>query len=108
MVGKSVKNSLPSTYTFLNDGKYLLSMFIVYIQLNGSCFHGRTISRPSLDTGWLEKCYTVARPIKNDAKIYITYKRWIEEADSSWHALTGMTRQKRKMHFSVYVVCTET
>ena len=30
MVGKSVKNSLPSTYTFLNDGKYLLSMFIVY------------------------------------------------------------------------------
>ena len=37
---------------------------------------------------------------------FYVYQLWIEEADSfGTYSFAGMTRQKRKMHFSVCLVC---
>ena len=38
--------------------------------------------------------------------MFYVYQLRIEEADSfGTYSFAGMTRQKRKMHFSVYLVC---
>ena len=57
----------------------------------------------SSDTGRLAKIAGQAG--NNDAKIYYTFKTADGRSWFRWHTVAGMTRQKRKMHFSVCLVC---